>query len=110
MACLHKILIPNPLKIGAYPFKLYFNSGVSIDEAGSYGMMSPRRMEMCFAPSLNEVQLHATFNHEVLHQIDKTFNLHLDESIIDRLAEGLMEFERDTLGIELDWSNIGNSS
>jgi len=100
------VKVPNPLKIGMYVFRIVANHILPLSVAGCYGSIDPTTEELHLAVGLTSIQRHATLNHEVLHQISRNYCCGLDEATVDRLAEGLTDFQRDTLGIELDWSEI----
>ena len=100
------VKIPNPLKIGMYVFKIVLSHTLPLSVAGCYGDIDPSIEKLRMAIGLTPIQRHATFNHEVLHQINRNYCCGLDEATIDRIAEGLADFQRDTLGIEYDWSEV----
>lgn len=104
------VKLPNPLKVGAYKFKVEFDPSIPVNYNGSYGYISPVQATIGVTPGLTDVQRFATLIHEVLHQINKTYNCNLDEGNTDRIAEGLTDFLRDTLGLEFDWSEIASKT
>ncbi len=99
-----KVKVPNEIRIGAYKYKVEFNSHLCYDSNWA-GSCCHREAKIVVDSLGSRQTLDITLIHEILHMIDKNYSIHIEEDNIDRIACGIMEFLT-SLGIELDWSNI----
>jgi len=99
-----KVKVPKEIKLGIYRYKIKFDKTMQL-VSGNVGEHRPSNGEIALAPYMSEPSRIITLNHEVLHHISDQYRMHLDEDAVDRLAFGWAEFMQ-SLGIELDWSDI----
>ena len=101
----HKIRVPKQIKITTHTYGVEFNTKECI-AGGASGLCKHTFEKLCFDPALPKGQLDQTFLHEVMHMIERYCVVKLDDTDIDRIAEGLAMFLFENLDIQLDWSLI----
>ena len=100
-----KIKVPKEIKVSSHTYTVCFAPHLRHDE-GRYGVVNHRlqqvEIETSIPPSLRD----QTLLHEVIHIIDRAYVCGVGEEDVERIANGVAEFLRRNLGIELDWSDI----
>ena len=100
-----KVKVPKQIKIGAHTYSVCYKQFLGKD-MGFRGTIEHRLQEIWIDPDNPESQKAETLIHEVLHLIGSVFSTGLDDSNVDRIAEGFLELLANNLGIEFDWSDI----
>lgn len=100
------IKIPKKIRILTHTYTIRFASKDLISY-GSSGLTKHLHQEILLEPHHAKSEIDQTFLHELIHVIERHLTIKIDDPDVDRLAEGLALFLFDSLGIELDWSNIG---
>ena len=97
--------IPKIIKIGALKATLEIAPYAKCDD-GYNGFFNQRTEVMGLDTTLGVGNRDRVLAHEITHMIDIDKECNLGEENISRIGNGWLEFLRDNLGIELDWSNI----
>lgn len=100
-----KVKVPKKIKIGAHKACLKVVKYSRCDD-NYRAYYHERKGEMGFDWQLSPIQRDRDLGHEVTHMIDVDKMCNLSEENISRIGNGWIEFLRDNLGIELDWSDI----
>ena len=98
-----KVRIPKTIKIATHTYRIELRSGVTT-EMGSAGLVDHIKKVIFIDKNLSQSEIDEGFLHEVLHVIERVWNIKIDDPDTDRYAEGLAVFLKDNLGIEFDWS------
>ena len=85
-----KFNIPSTIRVSCFTYKVEYDDTL-YDRANLYGRGDHRNLVILIDPSTPEPQLKDTFVHEVLHSIDKLYDLGLTESQIMRLSHGVSD-------------------
>ncbi len=100
-----KIKVPQKIKIGLCELAVKCNQHLRDDE-GYAGITNFRTSEIQVLPQLVPRRKDATLLHELIHVFEDMYHFRLSEDDNWRIAEGMLEFMVNNLGIEFDWSEI----
>ena len=100
-----KVKIPRKIKMLTHPYTIKFDEKVTLS-AGTIGLTRHYYQDICLTRELPPSELNQLFLHEVLHTIERHFNIKLEDQDVDRLSEGLCIFLFENLGIEFVWDDI----
>jgi len=98
-----KIKVPKSIRIGAHNYSVAYRENMKLDDNWR-GACNQRTAEILIDPIGGET-INRSFLHEVTHMIDFNYEINLHEDDVSRLAHGIAEL-LESLGIELDWSDI----
>ena len=93
---------PKKIKIGAYMYDVAYEANLKIDE-GFRACVNFRTHKILIDPAQSDTQKSFTLLHEIMHIINNNYECDLDESNISRIANGILEFLQDNLGIKFEW-------
>jgi len=100
-----KVKVRKKNRIGAYTYDLIYVEGLERD-FNLLGQCNSSRLVIRIEPTSPSAVKDVSLFHEVLHGIDDTSGCGLDEVNIDRLAQGIAHWLKETMGLEFDWSEI----
>jgi hypothetical protein len=102
-----KIKVPREIKVITAPYHVLYNPHLWYDE-GLAGCANHRMNEIQIDPAISSSKRDVTLLHEVLEVIKDKYSIDIGHADLDRIAQGIASFLLNDLGIELDWSEIGN--
>jgi hypothetical protein len=101
-----KIKVPKQLRVLTHTYDVKLDSR-QVFSAGTCGITKHLFQEIILDDkNLPPSELNQVFLHEYIHTLERHFCVKLEESDVERLSEGLAILLFDSLGIELDWSDI----
>lgn len=99
-----RIKIPQKIQIAAFNYSIELRKHLMADKHNA-GFFNPVAETLSIDPHLPPTERKISLAHEVLHLIERAFEISIDDADTERLAMGFVCF-LDNLGIELDWSDI----
>jgi len=100
-----KVKVPKTVKIAAHSYKPFFREHLR-EEENKNGYINFRTGELAIEPDQTQENLDISLYHEIVHTIDRIYCCEISETDTERIAQGLAEFLKNNLGVELDWSDI----
>jgi len=101
-----KVKVPKTIKLLSHTYRVRCNSKELV-AVGAMGLTRHLHQEIILdTNNIPPTELDQTFLHELLHVVERHFNMKIDDADIDRLSEGLAVILFDNFGIKLDWSDI----
>ena len=101
-----RVRVPKFAKLNVHQYEVEYRPNLWIEEA-LRGCANHITQKIQIEPAIAKSQKDVTFLHEVIHIIDRQYELKLSEDDVSRIAEGVADLLFTNLGIELDWSDIG---
>ena len=103
---MHKIKIPETIKIGSHRYKIMLDISKRLDDEGVYGEINHRLQRILIRKDRPDSRKREALVHEIIHCIDKVYSIdHLEEAVVGSLAEGLSQ-ALDELGIDFNWTGV----
>ena len=99
-----KVKVPQKIKILTHTYDVGFDRK-ELAAAGTIGLCQHIYSKIIVTDNMPPSQRNEAFLHEYLHLVERYLIVKLDDSDIDRLAEGIAVL-LENLGVELDWSLI----
>lgn len=101
-----KVKVPKTIKLLSHTYSVRSDSKELVT-VGALGLTRHLHQEIILdTHNIPPTELDQTFLHELLHVVERHFNMKIDDADIDRLSEGLAVILFDNFGIKLDWSDI----
>ncbi len=100
-----EIKVPSRVKISGHEYTVVFRKNLHVDEDYT-GLCLRRKQRLEIEPMQAESEKCVTLYHEIMHMINHIYGCDLEEKNIDRIAQGLTDFQRNNLHIEWNWNDI----
>ncbi len=99
-----KVKVPQKIKLLTHTYDVEFNKQ-ELSSAGTIGLCQHIYGKIIVGNNFPLSQMNQSFLHEYMHLVERFLVVKLDDTDIDRIAEGIAVL-LENLGIELDWSDI----
>jgi len=101
-----KIKVPGEIKIGTHTYKIMFDRAIRTDD-DRIGEANHRTQIIKIWTEAPLSMKNEALLHELIHIAEYYFRVRIDDADIDRIAQCMCDFLFNNLGIEFDWSLIG---
>ena len=100
-----KVKVPKKIKLGTYLYDLVYEPNLAADKQ-LCGHIRYQRLKINIEPNMDDSVKNVTLLHELFEGISDIYRCGLEDENCERLAQGMADFLFNSLGIELDWSEI----